>query len=287
MTKEIFFGISLFLFLIISFCFVSASAKSSQLSEAQKMINDPGWTLIWSDEFEGEELNTDNWRFDIGNRNGWGNAELQYYTEGENIVLENGVLVIEARREDTSVGNSLYNYTSSRLKTEGKFSFQYGKIEARIKFPYGKGLWPAFWMLGDNFRYVGWPMCGEIDIVEFLGYDKWTVYGTLHGPNYSGTRGISGKYRMDLTKFPSFTEDFNKFGIIWNEEEIIWYVNDTIYHRVKKETVENRNNLWMFDREFFIILNLAVGGYWPGYPDFNTPFPARMYIDYVRVYQMR
>ncbi len=287
MSKEIIFGFSLVLFLIIYLSFISVTSKTSQLSEAQKMINDPGWTLVWSDEFEGEEINTKDWRFDIGNRNGWGNAELQYYTEGKNVQLEDGMLIIEARREDTLENNRLYNYTSSRIKTEGKTSFQYGKIEARIKFPYGKGLWPAFWMLGENFRYVGWPMCGEIDIVEFLGHDKWMVYGTIHGLNYSGTRGITGKFRLDQTESLPFTEDFNTFGIIWNEEEIVWYVNDTIYKRVKREVLEDQNKLWVFDREFFIILNLAVGGYWPGYPDFNTPFPARMYVDYVRVYQMQ
>lgn len=249
------------------------------------MIDDPRWTLIWADEFEAEELNTSNWRFDIGNKNGWGNAELQYYTEGNNLSFENGMLVIEARREDVYESNRLYNYTSTRLKTEGKFSFQYGRVEARIKFPYGKGLWPAFWMLGDNFRYVGWPMCGEIDIVEFLGHDKWTVYGTLHGPNYSGSSGISGKYRLDQLNSPSFVDEFHVFGIMWDEEEIIWYIDDIIYHRVRREAIENRNDLWVFDGEFFIILNLAVGGYWPGYPDFDTPFPARMYVDYVRVYQ--
>ncbi|TYB89639.1 MAG: glycoside hydrolase family 16 protein [Kosmotoga sp.] len=287
MSKEIIFGLSLVLFLAVYLCFVSVTSKSSQLSEPQKMINDPDWTLIWSDEFEGEEINMNNWRFDIGNRNGWGNAELQYYTEGKNVHLDNGMLVIEARREDILINDRLFNYTSSRLKTEGKFSFQYGKIEARIKFPYGKGLWPAFWMLGDNFRYVGWPMCGEIDIVEFLGHDKWTIYGTIHGPNYSGSRGIGGKFRLDQTDSQPFTEDFNTFGIIWNEKEIIWYVNDTIYHRVKRKVIEDQNKLWVFDREFFLILNLAVGGYWPGYPDFDTPFPARMYVDYVRVYQMQ
>ncbi len=271
---------------ICLFSFASVFARTSYTSEAQEMINDPGWTLIWSDEFDSKELDTGKWRFDLGNRNGWGNAELQYYTEGENLAIEDGILVLEARREDIEEGNRLFNYTSTRMKTEGKFSVQYGKIEARIKFPYGKGLWPAFWMLGDNFRYVGWPLCGEIDIVEFLGHDRWTVYGTVHGPDFSGSKGISGRYRLNQTELPSFTEDFYTFGVIWNEDEIIWYVNESVYHRVRRETVENRGNLWVFDRDFFIILNLAVGGFWPGYPDFDTPFPARMYVDYVRVYQL-
>jgi beta-glucanase (GH16 family) len=287
MLKESLIGLSLVLVIVIALSVVSMFAKTSHLSEAQEMIDNPRWTLIWSDEFDGDEINTDKWRFDLGNRNGWGNAELQYYTEGKNVELADGVLIIEARKEDMSEADRVYNYTSSRLKTESRFSVQYGRIEARIKFPYGKGLWSAFWMLGDNFRYVGWPMCGEIDIVEFLGHDRWTVYGTIHGPGYSSSRGISGEFRKDQGQLPSFTEDFHTFGIIWNEEEIVWYVNDSIYHRVTRAALEDKDNLWVFDREFFIILNLAVGGYWPGYPDLGTPFPAEMHVDYVRVYQLQ
>lgn len=260
---------------------------SCNLEAKTMQINDPGWILVWSDEFNGDKLDTSKWRFDVGNNNGWGNNELQYYTDGRNIKLENGFLIIEARREDIREGSRVFNYTSSRIKTESRFSVKYGKIEARIKVPSGKGLWPAFWMLGENFRYVGWPMCGEIDIMEFLGHDKWTVYGSLHGPGYSGGQAITKAFRLDVTKDKPFTEEFYVFGVLWNEDEIAWYVNDKIYHRVTKEEIEKRGRIWVFDQPFFIILNLAVGGNWPGYPDFTTPFPARMYVDYVRVYALR
>ncbi|MFN6991532.1 MAG: family 16 glycosylhydrolase [Fervidobacterium sp.] len=247
-------------------------------------INSENWKLIWSDEFSGTELDRTKWRFDIGNNNGWGNNELQYYTEGKNIFFENGMLVIEARREEIKSGGRTYNYTSTRIKTENLFEVQYGKIEARIKVPQGKGLWPAFWMLG-SIRYVGWPLCGEIDIMEFLGHDKWTIYGTVHGPKYSASQGISRAFRLDPTKDKPFTQEFYVFGILWNENEIVWYVNDKIYHRVTKDSLEKQGKVWVFNQPFFIILNLAVGGNWPGYPDFDTPFPARMYIDYVRAYE--
>ncbi len=264
--------------------------SSCNISEALGVnvmnISDPKWKLVWSDEFDGKELDKNKWRFDIGNNNGWGNNELQYYTEGKNVKIENGMLIIEARREDVKDGNRTYNYTSSRIKTEGLFSVQYGKVEARIKFPYGKGLWPAFWMLGTNIRYVGWPMCGEIDIVEFLGHDKWTVYGTIHGPGYNGGKAISKSFKADATKDKSFVDEFYVYGIMWNEDEVVWYVNDKIYHRVSRESLEKQEKLWGFDQPFFIILNLAVGGNWPGYPTFETPFPARMYVDYVRVYKL-
>lgn len=270
--------------LIIALTFITFT--SCETLEAQKMeVNSQNWKLIWADEFNGTELDKTKWKFDIGNNNGWGNNELQYYTDGKNIFFENGMLVIEARREDIKSGGRTYNYTSTRIKTENLFEVQYGKIEARIKVPQGKGLWPAFWMLGSNFRYVGWPLCGEIDIMEFLGHDKWTVYGTVHGPKYSGSQGISRAFRLDATKDKPFTQEFYIFGILWNENEIVWYVNDKIYHRVTKESLEKQGKAWVFDQPFFIILNLAVGGNWPGYPDFETPFPAHMYIDYVRVYE--
>ncbi|MEN3042023.1 MAG: glycoside hydrolase family 16 protein [Fervidobacterium sp.] len=162
-------------FLFVTALFLILPYNTLEAQSVNIDINDSRWKLVWADEFDGKELDRNKWKYDIGNNNGWGNNELQYYTEGKNIKIENGMLIIEARREDIKEWNRVYNYTSSRIKTESLFSVQYGKIEARIKFPYGKGLWPAFWMLGSNIRYVGWPMCGEIDIVEFLGHDKWTV----------------------------------------------------------------------------------------------------------------
>jgi len=268
---------------LLSIFFLTSCLAS--LKEYEPMIKDERWELVWSDEFNTLKIDDTKWKFDIGNNNGWGNGEWEYYTDRKNAWIENGMLVIEARNETVKDGNKVYNYTSTRMKTEGKFTVQYGKVEARIKFPYGKGLWPAFWMLGSNFRYVGWPTCGEIDIVEFLGHDKWTAYGTLHGPGYFGTNGIGNKIRLEPPT-PDFTADFHVFGIMWDEEKIVWYVDNTVYHVVTKAAVESRGKAWVFDGDFFIILNLAVGGYWPGYPTAETKFPARMYVDYVRVYQL-
>ncbi|MFN4224468.1 MAG: family 16 glycosylhydrolase [Fervidobacterium nodosum] len=274
------------LLLIMVLLVLLSTVGCSFTKEEYALLKSDKWKLIWSDEFNGKEVDRTKWNFQIGNNNGWGNGEWQYYTDGKNAWIENGMLVIEARKEVVKDSKGTYNYTSTRMTTENKFSIQYGKIEARLKFPQGKGLWPAFWMLGENFRYVGWPTCGEIDIVEFLGHDKKTVYGTMHGPGYSGSYGISGKYMIDVTTKPSFVDDFHVFGVIWDEEKIIWYVDDEIYHAVYKKAIENRGKPWVFDNPFFIILNLAVGGYWPGYPDNTTPFPARFYVDYVRVYTL-
>lgn len=274
-----------FVVLVLALTVIGGTCGAEEVKVRAYGINDPDWVLVWSDEFDGPQLDAGKWKYDIGNNNGWGNNELQYYTEGNNIRFENGVLVIEARREEVRDGNRTYQYTSSRIKTQDLFAVRYGKIEARIKVPYGKGLWPAFWMLGENIRYVRWPICGEIDIMEFLGHDRWTVYGSLHGPNFFGSNSISRSFRLDVTRDKPFTEEFYVFGVIWTEDEIAWYVNDRIYQRLRREDLEHMGKIWVFDRPFFIILNLAVGGNWPGYPDFNTPFPARMYVDYVRVYQ--
>jgi len=249
-----------------------------------KMTND-NWELVWEDDFN--EINTSFWKFEIGNgypRNpGWGNNELQYYTE-DNVYIEDGYLVIEARKEKKYDSFGSYDYTSSRLKTQGKVEIKYGKIEARAKFPFGKGLWPAIWLLGDNITYVGWPLCGEIDIVEFLGHDKYSVYGTVHGPGYSGRNGISRKYTdYDV----NFVDNFHTFGIEWNENQISFFVDGNVYSTIKKEILKKRGLNWVFDNEFFFIINLAVGGNWPGYPDYRTKFPAKMYVDYIKVWQKK
>jgi beta-glucanase (GH16 family) len=243
------------------------------------------WQLVFEDNFN--EINTDIWKFEIGNghpRNpGWGNNELQYYTE-DNAYIENGYLVIEAKKEKKYDSFGSYNYTSSRIKTQNNFKFKYGKVEVRAKFPFGKGLWPAIWLLGSNITYVGWPLCGEIDIVEFLGHDKYSVYGTVHGPGYSGSKGISRKY-TDYDK--NFVDNFHTFGIEWDENQISFLVDGNVYSTVKKEILKKRGLSWVFDNNFFLIVNLAVGGNWPGYPDYRTKFPAKMYVDYIKVWQKK
>jgi len=246
------------------------------------------WELIWSQEFDSETIDTSVWNFEIGNGHakgipGWGNAELEYYTD-RNAFIEEGCLVIEVREEDVSDEYGSYNYTSARMTTEGKFEVKYGKIEIRAKLPTGKGIWTALWMLGSDIGKVGWPACGEIDIMEMLGHEVRTIYGTVHGPGYSGSASIGIAYELP-EDVPDFSEDFHTFAIEWDEDEIEWYVDGRLYHVLSKDELEALELEWVFDHPFFLIVNVAVGGYWPGYPDETTKFPQRMYIDYIRVYE--
>lgn len=235
-----------------------------------------GWLLVWSDEFDGPSIDRNNWTFDIGG-GGWGNNELQYYTDRpENARLENGMLVIEAREERFRHRN----YSSARLKTQGLQEWTYGRIEARIKVPHGPGLWPAFWSLGDNFAMVGWPRSGEIDIMEHIGREPATVYGTVHGPDYSGAKGVGGHHTLPDGQLLS--DDFHLFAIEWEPDEIRWYMDNIRYFTLTSSELPGR---WVFDHPFFLILNVAVGGQWPGSPDETTTFPQFMVVDYVRVYQ--
>ena len=225
------------------------------------------WNLVWSDEFN--SINTGNWTFEVGG-GGWGNNELQYYTNGNNAYIQNGVLVIEARRE--SVGG--YAYTSSRMITRGKREFTYGKIEARMALPMGQGLWPAFWMLGSNIGSVGWPACGETDIMEHINTSN-TIYGTMHWD-----AGGYASYGGSINTTPA---SYHVYTIEWTSSSIKWFVDGVQYH---EGNIQNSiNSTEEFHRPFFIILNQAVGGDWPGAPTSSTPFPSRMYVDYVRVYQ--
>lgn len=235
-----------------------------------------GWDLVWHDEFDGSELDRESWTFDLGG-GGWGNAESQVYTDRpENVRLEDGVLVIEAREEEYRGAD----YTSARLKTQGLNAWEYGRIEARMKLPVGRGIWPAFWMLGEDITTRDWPACGEIDIMEYLGHDTDTVYGTLHGPGYSGDDGIDIAY--SLPDDGRFTDDFHVFRVEWIPGKIEWYVDDTLFQTL---TIDDVPGEWVYDQPFFILLNLAVGGEWPGYPTAGTEFPQQLLVDYVRVYQ--
>jgi beta-glucanase (GH16 family) len=242
--------------------------------------NTTGWTLIWADEFNqpnGSSPDTNKWANDLG-AGGWGNAELEYYTaRTNNARIESGNLVIEARQENFS-GSS---YTSARLKTQGKWSWTYGRIEARMKLPYGQGIWPAFWMLGTNLATVGWPKCGEIDILENIGREPTIVHGTVHGPGYSGGGGIGGPYSLP-GKAP-FANDFHVYAVEWTTNQIKWFVDGNQFFSVTPANLP-KGSPWVFTQPQFILLNLAVGGQWPGYPDATTTFPQRMTVDYVRVY---
>lgn len=260
---------------------VAAGAQASPSSP-----KDGKWKLTWSDEFNGpngSSVDPSKWVVEVGGE-GWGNQELEYYTSRkENVYIHDGKLVIEARREDyTGADGVKKNYTSARLKTAGKFSQAYGRFEARIKIPSGQGMWPAFWMLGDDIDKAGWPACGEIDIMENIGKEPSTIHGSIHGPGYTGGDGIEAPYKLPAAR--RFADDFHVFAVEWEPNTIRFYVDNDLY------VTRSRADLhpgwkWVFDHPFFLLLNLAVGGEWPGNPDATTVFPQTMLVDYVRVYQ--
>lgn len=234
-----------------------------------------GWKLVWQDEFDGKAIDPANWTYDLGG-GGWGNGEAEYYTSRpENARVENGSLIIEARQEKYEGSY----YTSARLKTQGLHSFQYGRIEARLKVPAGAGLWPAFWMLGESFNGSNWPDCGEIDIMEYIGREPDLIMGTLHGPGYSGPLG---RTKWNRQKY-NIADDFHTYAVEWDENEVRWYYDGSLYSTVTRNDLEDQK--WVFDQPFFIILNLAVGGQLPGPVGLKTTFPAQLLVDYVRVYQ--
>ena len=238
----------------------------------------PGYDLVWQDEFDGNTVNAENWIFEIGTgcpNCGWGNNELQYYRR-ENTKVAEGVLTIEARKENYQ--GSLY--TSSRLITRGLQSFQYGRMDIRALLPAGQGLWPAIWMLGNNLTQVGWPESGEIDIMEMVGGQgrENTVHGTIHWGDQGNHASTGGGYSLSTG---TFGDEYHVFSIIWDQSSLIWLVNDREYYRVSISPAE----MTEFHQKFFFILNVAVGGNWPGSPDQTTVFPQRMKVDYVRVFQ--
>ncbi|MCX5808095.1 MAG: glycoside hydrolase family 16 protein [Proteobacteria bacterium] len=246
------------------------------------------WKLVWSDEFNGNNLDMSKWTFNVGG-NGWGNNELQYYTDGSNIKVLGGKLIIEARKMPFG-GNE---YTSARISTQGKASWTYGRIEARIKLPYGQGIWPAFWMLGENIDSAGHPNCGEIDIMEMVGsadgVENATIWGSLHRPNLSATESNEIKSETAFYKNVHgnwFNDDFHVFGIQWSSGQIQFYVDNHLYKKVRIP-VSGKDGYSVFRKPFFIILNLAVGGDWPGAPDATTDWPKQMEVDWVRVYTIQ
>jgi beta-glucanase (GH16 family) len=243
---------------------------------------DPSWFLTWSDEFNGEAgpIDESNWDFDIGTgENGWGNGELQFYTDRpENVGLDGeGRLYINLVEENFG-GRQ---FTSARIKTQDLFTQRYGRMEARIQLPQGQGVWPAFWMLGADFPEVGWPQTGEIDIMEFRGQEPDVVHGSLHGPGYSGGNPITRTYR--LPEGQNFVEDFHVFAVEWDPSRIAFLVDDETYNVVTSGEVGAVGE-WVFDDPFFLILNVALGGTFVGLPDETTPLPQSMLVDYVRVF---
>jgi len=234
--------------------------------------------LVLEDNFDVDGApNADIWNYNIGTgENGWGNNELQYYTSrSENVSVQNGYLLITARKENYEGSG----YTSARLLTKGKFERTYGRYEARIKLPYGQGIWPAFWLLGSDIPGEVWPQIGEIDIMEYRGQEPTVVLGTVHGPGYSAGQSVSKRYELENDRFDT---GFHIFGIEWGPEYINFYVDDVLYNQITPDDVPGE---WVFNHDFYIILNLAVGGSFVGSPNAETVFPQTMLVDYVRVYQ--
>jgi beta-glucanase (GH16 family) len=240
------------------------------------------WKLVWADEFDGPDGSPPDpkvWSAEQGG-GGWGNNELEFYTNRiQNAYLEGGNLVIEARKERYGTRD----YSSARLVTRGSAAWTFGRFEIRAKLPKGQGVWPAIWMMPDTLKYGGWPLGGEIDIMELLGHAPATVYGTLHWGNPHLSSGKS----FTLNNVPDFSEEFHVFALEWQPGELRWYVDGVQYHTVTQWSTSAPGAVFPapFDQPFYMILNVAVGGNWPGSPDATTVFPQKMLVDYVRVYQ--
>lgn len=244
-----------------------------------------GYTLSWSEEFDGaagSSADPGTWLAETGGH-GWGNEELQYYTgSSENACLDGaGNLAIAVRRPDPQVRDSRYSgcgYTSARLISKDRMAVRYGLVQARIRLPLGRGIWPAFWMLGQDIDEVGWPQCGEIDIMENFGKDPATVHGTVHGPGYSGQDGVATSHRAGA----SLADDFHVYAVAWEPARIRWFLDDHAYATVTPGDL--RGNAWVFDHDFFLLVNVAVGGIPSESPGSSAAFPQTMLIDYIRVY---
>jgi len=238
-----------------------------------------GYTMVWHDEFSEQQLNEDDWNYEIGG-GGWGNNELENYTaRSQNSFLSSGNLIIEARKEDYE-GN---NYTSARITTKDKKEFTYGRIDIRAKLPVDKGMWPALWMLGNDISSVGWPKCGEIDIMELVGQNPRQVVGSLHWQKADGSEGTYNNAH-NLSS-GNFSDQFHVFSLIWSHDSLKVEVDDIPYTKASRQDLSD--GPYPFDNSFFFIFNVAVGGNWPGSPDNTTSFPQRMFVDYVRVFQKK
>jgi beta-glucanase (GH16 family) len=237
------------------------------------------WKLIWSDEFNGEANSPPDptkWTYDLGD-GGWGNGEREVYTDSPENVFQDGAGHLVIRAQKTPTG-----YTSARIKTQNRFTVQYGKIEARIKIGKGQGLWPAFWMLGDNIVTAPWPECGEIDILENVGKEPAVAHGTANGPGYSGMHGIGEQ--TTLHGSPPLGDDFHIYSVEWSRHKVRFLIDGKAYNTVTPRDLPDRAK-WVYDHPFYLLLNMAVGGSWPGNPDQSTVFPNDMLIDWVRVSQ--
>lgn len=264
---------------------LQVSKGADVLSKSQTITisgDDPNYvnnlSLQWSDEFDGDAVNMNNWSFETG-ATGWGNNELQNYTNGGNAEVTGGNLIITARKVNDKKETG--SYTSSRLVTSGKQEFTYGRMEIRAKLPSGTGIWPAIWMLGSDFKTTGWPACGEIDIMEYVGYSPNKVYTTIHTSSGYGSSGSGTSISL-----PGCEEEFHNYGIIWTEKYVRFYIDSPENIKYTYSPSAKNSETWPFNKPAFFILNVAVGGNWAGAQGIdNTIFPQKMEIDYVRVYQ--
>ncbi|WP_394437142.1 ricin-type beta-trefoil lectin domain protein [Streptomyces sp. SGAir0957] len=269
----------------LSATLVASAATGVARAEPSDATAATAAAVTFSDTFDGaagSAVNSSKWTLETGDN--VNNHERQYYTSGTNNAALDGQghLVITAKKENPANYQCWYGtcqYTSARLNTSGKFSAQYGHVEARMKIPRGQGMWPAFWMLGTDIGSVGWPNSGEIDVMENVGFEPSTVHGTIHGPGYSGSAGVGAGYTLPGGQ--AFADAFHTFAVDWAPNSIKWSVDGVVYQTRTPADVSGKT--WAFNKPFFLILNLAVGGYWPGDPNSSTTFPAQLVVDSVSV----
>jgi beta-glucanase (GH16 family) len=271
---------------VCSFAVAAAGCGGGAVAQPPVLPPASGWALVWSDEFatpDGTTPDKTKWTYDLGG-NGWGNQELETYTSrAQNAQIQGGNLVITAQAETyTGTDGITRNYTSARLKSQGLFAQAYGRFEARIKIPKGQGIWPAFWMLGNDISTNDWPKCGEIDIMENIGREPGINHGSLHGPStVAPTSDLTANYVLPSGQ--NLSDDFHIYAIEWEPGTVRFYFDSNNYATFSQAQWP-AGGQWVFDHPFFIILNVAVGGSWPGSPDSTTQLPQQMLVDYVRVY---
>jgi len=278
-------GIRLLLALFLVACLAFHAGNRLSLNIPVQAAPPTVWSLVWSDEFNGPNgaaVDAAKWTAEVGG-SGWGNNELESYTaRPENAFQSDGSLVIKAIKEQfTGSDHITRQFTSARLLTKNKFSPQFGRFEARIKMPFGQGIWPAFWMLGSNIDTVNWPTCGEVDIMENIGREPSIIHGTIHGPGYSGGDGPSASFTLPNNQ--RFADAFHTFAVEWEPDVVRFYCDGILYKTRTPADIPGKT--WVFNHPFFVIVNLAVGGNWPGNPDATTVFPQTLMVDYIRIYQ--
>ena len=262
------------------------TCQEPKSSEKQPVVNEwdkEGWALVWNDEFDGPALNLEKWSYEIGGH-GWGNNELQYYSDDDSTAfIQDGKLVIRADLvpQGTGSADNLRYFSSARLRTSGKGDWRYGRIEVKAKLALGQGIWPAIWMLPTDWMYGGWPESGEIDIMEHVGYDPGRVHGSIHTGSYNHKINTQRGGSRLLDKISS---KFYVYAIEWYEDRIDFLIDDSKYFSFQNDG-KNDFNTWPFNQRFHLLINIAVGGDWPGSPDETTQFPTEMELEYVRVYE--